>query len=81
MDDKTNIATPPAEVSVGTPTDTGDPNDELMMTGDGDTGAAVAAREQATKVTPRKDIDSPPRVDTAGTNTSSHGSSASPRGS
>lgn len=78
MEQRTNTKASPAEVSVGTPTDTGDPNDELMMTGDGDTGAAVVAREQATETPPRKDISSPPRADTAGANTSSHGAEGSP---
>lgn len=77
MEAQKRTTTLPTEVSVGTPTDVPDTNDELMMTGDGDTGAAVAAAtQQATEVTPRTDISSPPRTDTASANTSSHGSSS-----
>lgn len=72
MERRNNETTLPKEVSVGTPTDVPDANDDLMMTSDGDTGAAVAATDIATHTTPSTDI-SPTRADTGSTNTSSHG--------
>lgn len=73
MTSQTISPTRPAEVSAGTPTDELDTNDQLMMSGDGDTGAAVAAARIASEVTPRTDISSPPHADTGNASTSSHG--------
>lgn len=63
----------PDEISVGTPSDVPDINDEIMNATMATGGASPVAVEIASHVTPRTDIGSPPSTDATGTNTSSHG--------